>query len=159
MMVTAATERNIRLIVETVVMSHTSITHRVEHGAQGIPPHYGFSLLISVEYAYVEHYPGPSPGFCSRGAKNNKGGHLFKMQYWMCAATEDQTWNGGHRFYMGSRASLPPSLATTLTLPLNALYSLRCLEGITFQTEWLNSKNLCVSPKSQISLQPSNLKL
>jgi len=91
MMVTAATERNIRLIVETVVMSHTGITHRVEHGAQVTPQNHGSSLLISVECAYVEHYPGPSPGFCSRGAKNHKGGHILKMQYWMYAATEDQT--------------------------------------------------------------------
>jgi len=37
---------------------------------------------------------GPSPGFSSRGgrkpkrgAKNQKGGHIFKIQYWMYAAT------------------------------------------------------------------------
>jgi len=36
---------------------------------------------------------GPSPGFSSRGtkktkgAKNQKEGHIFKIQYWMYAAT------------------------------------------------------------------------
>ena len=30
---------------------------------------------------------GPSPRFSSRGAKNQKGGHIFKIQYWMYAAT------------------------------------------------------------------------
>jgi len=29
----------------------------VEHNARGTPPYHGFSLLISVEYACVEHHP------------------------------------------------------------------------------------------------------
>ena len=48
-----------------------------------------FNLVISIESG-----PGPSPGFSSRrgqkpkrGANNQKGGHLFKIQYWMHAAT------------------------------------------------------------------------
>ena len=44
-------------------------------------------------------------------------------------------------------------------LSLSVLHSVRCLEGITFQIQWLNRRNLCVSPKSQISAQPSNRKL
>ena len=52
----AATERNIRLIVETIIMSHTGITYRIEHNAQGTLPHHGFSLLISVAYTCVEHH-------------------------------------------------------------------------------------------------------
>ena len=47
----AATARNIRLIVETIIASHTSIAYRVEHIAEGTPPHQGFSALISVEFA------------------------------------------------------------------------------------------------------------
>ena len=38
---------------------------------------------------------GPSPGFSSRGARNQKEGpntrrwgHIFKIQYWMYVATE-----------------------------------------------------------------------
>jgi len=47
---TAATERNIRPIVET---SHTGIAYQVERNPLGTPPHHGFSLLISVECACV----------------------------------------------------------------------------------------------------------
>jgi len=53
----AATACNIRLIVETIVASHVGMAYHVEHNAQGTPPHHGFSLLISVECACVEHYP------------------------------------------------------------------------------------------------------
>jgi len=58
---------------------------------------------------------GPSPGFSSRGgqkpaggAKSQKGGHIFKMQYWMYAAT------GGPNVKWGGRAPLAPPLATAL---------------------------------------------
>jgi len=78
---TAATERHIRLIVETIITSHTGIAHRVEHDTQGTPPHHGFNLLISVECARVKHYPDLSPGFCSRGAKNHKWGTFFNMKW------------------------------------------------------------------------------
>jgi len=54
---TAATVRNIRLIIETIIMSHTGIEIHIEHTVQGTQPHHGFSLLISVEFVYVEHYP------------------------------------------------------------------------------------------------------
>jgi len=49
MITTASTACNIRLIVETIIASHTGNTY-VEHNAQGTPPHHGFSLLISVDY-------------------------------------------------------------------------------------------------------------
>jgi len=42
----AATARNIRLIVETIIASHTSIAYHVKHIAEGTPPHQGFSLSI-----------------------------------------------------------------------------------------------------------------
>jgi len=46
--------------------------------------------------------PGPSPGFSSRGDKNQKGGHIFIIQYWMYAATEGHRFQmGWHRFQMG----------------------------------------------------------
>jgi len=48
MITTASTACNIRLIVETIIASHTGNTY-VEHNAQGTPPHHGFSLLISVD--------------------------------------------------------------------------------------------------------------
>jgi len=51
MITTAVTARNIRLIVETIIMSHTSIGYHVERNAQSTPPHHGFSLLISIECA------------------------------------------------------------------------------------------------------------
>jgi len=48
MTTTAATACNIRLIVETIFASHTGMAY-VEHNAQVMPPHHGFSLLISVD--------------------------------------------------------------------------------------------------------------
>ena len=112
-----------------------------------IPPNHGLSLLISVECECVKHYPGPSPGFCSRGAENRKWGTFFSYNIGcMQQPGANMKWTG-------------PPLATTLVLSLSALFSQRCLEGITFQTERLNRRNLCVSPKSQIFSQPSNLKL
>jgi len=45
-----ATARNIRLIVETIIASHTSIAYRVEHIAEGKPLDQGFSVSISVEF-------------------------------------------------------------------------------------------------------------
>ena len=33
------------------------------------------------------HSSGPSPGFSSRGAKNQKGGHILKIHYWIHVAT------------------------------------------------------------------------
>jgi len=43
------------------------------------------------------------------GAKNQKGGHIFTIQYWMYAAT------GGPNVKWGGRAPLAPPLATALT--------------------------------------------
>jgi len=60
-----------------IITSHTGIAHRVEHDAQGTLLHHSFSLLISVECACVEHYPGLSPGFCSKRAKKHKGAIFF----------------------------------------------------------------------------------
>jgi len=54
---TAATEHYIRLVVERIITSHAGIAFYVEYNAQGTPPYHGFSLLISVECACVEHYP------------------------------------------------------------------------------------------------------
>jgi len=47
MITAAATAGNIRLIVETIIASHTGIAYH----AEDTPPHQGFSLLISVELA------------------------------------------------------------------------------------------------------------
>jgi len=51
MITVAATACNIRLIVETIIASHMGIADHVEHNPEGTPPHQGFSLLISVEFA------------------------------------------------------------------------------------------------------------
>jgi len=56
MLTTAATVRNIRLIVETIIASHTDIACHFEHNAEGTPRHHGFSPLIIVECACAEHY-------------------------------------------------------------------------------------------------------
>jgi len=48
MITTATAAHNIRLIVETIITSHTSTPYYVEYDSQGTPPHHGFSLLISV---------------------------------------------------------------------------------------------------------------
>jgi len=53
MITTAEIARNNRLIVDTIISSHTGIAYHV----QGTPPHHGFSLLINVECACVDHYP------------------------------------------------------------------------------------------------------
>jgi len=52
---------------------------------------------------------GPSPGYSSRGAKNQKegpknrrGGHILKILYWMYAATRGPNVKWGHRFQMGA---------------------------------------------------------
>jgi len=45
MITVAATARNIRLIVETIIAYHA------EHNAEGTSLHQGFSLLVSVEFA------------------------------------------------------------------------------------------------------------
>jgi len=47
----AATARNVRLTVETIIASHRSIAYHVEHIAEGTPPNQGFSVLIIVEFA------------------------------------------------------------------------------------------------------------
>jgi len=57
MITTGATARNIRLIAETIIASHTGIAYHNERNAQGTPPHHSFNPLISAECACVEHYP------------------------------------------------------------------------------------------------------
>ena len=47
----AATARNIRLTIETILASHTSIAYHVEHIVEGTPQHQCFCVLISVEFA------------------------------------------------------------------------------------------------------------
>jgi len=46
----AATASSIRLIVEMIIASHTSIAYHVEHISEDTPPHQGFSVLISIEF-------------------------------------------------------------------------------------------------------------
>jgi len=55
----AVIARNIRLIEEMIIASYAGMAYHVERNAHGTPPHphHGFSLLISVKCASVEHYP------------------------------------------------------------------------------------------------------
>ena len=57
---------------------------------------------------------GPSPGFSSRGAKNQKGCHILKYSIGCMQQPVGQTWNGGHRFQMGEPGTTGPLLATAL---------------------------------------------
>jgi len=52
-----------------------------------------------------------------RRGQKPEGGHIFKIQYWMYAATSwpKVKW-GGTDFKWGARATLPPPLATTLCI-------------------------------------------
>ena len=67
-------------------------------------------------------HAGPSPGFSSRGgqkpeggAKRQKGDHIFKIQYWMYAATggPNVKW-GDTNFKWAEPDTTAPSLATAL---------------------------------------------
>ena len=68
--------------------------------------------------------PGPSPGFSSRGgqktkrgAQNQKGGHIFKIQYWMYVATGGPNVKGRRQFQIGEAGTTGPPLATSLVPP------------------------------------------
>jgi len=58
---------------------------------------------------------GPSPGCNSKGDKNQKGGHIVKIQYWMYAATGEPNvkWRW-LRFQMGGPGTTASPLATAL---------------------------------------------
>ena len=51
---------------------------------------------------HVARSTGLSPGFRSRGGKKSQGGNIFKIQYWMCAAT------GGGLHEMGGPGTIAP---------------------------------------------------
>jgi len=59
---------------------------------------------------------GPSPGFSSRGTKNQKegpktgrGGHIFKIQCWdVCSNRWVKREMEGHRFKMGGPGTTDP---------------------------------------------------
>jgi len=55
----------------------------------------------------------------AEGPKTRKGGHIFKIQFWMYAATggPNVKWEGTN-FKWGVRASLAHPLATTLGITL-----------------------------------------
>jgi len=53
MITTAATARNIQLIVETIIASHMGMAFTLN---VTLKAYYGFSLLISFECACVKHY-------------------------------------------------------------------------------------------------------
>ena len=43
--------KHLKKTLETIIASHTGISDRVEHNAEGMPPHQGFTLLTCVEFA------------------------------------------------------------------------------------------------------------
>jgi len=70
----------------------------------------------SFMYLRIPCYSGPSPGFSSRwgqkpygGAKNQRGGHIFKIQYWMYATTGGPNVKWGSPISnVGARHHWPP---------------------------------------------------
>jgi len=85
-----------------------------------------YYVLTKFSMAYGSHmdgYSGPSPGFRSRGAKNQEGpksrsgGHIFEITVMdMCSNRGPKMKWGGTDFKWGGRAPLAPPLATTLRL-------------------------------------------
>jgi len=71
-----------------------------------------YDVILTFGVGLAKFAADPSPGCSSRGAKNQKegpknrrGGHIFKIQYWMYAATggpnlkwwsTDFKWGAGH---------------------------------------------------------------
>jgi len=72
-------------VVSQVTWTSNTVPRVVNHVGKGFMSQWPASTHLGT---------GPSPGFSSRGAKNQmegpktrKGGHIFKIQYWMYAAT------------------------------------------------------------------------
>jgi len=66
-------------------------------------------------HPWPANYPGPSPGFSGRGAKNQKerpktrrGATILKYSIGCMQQPGSQTWNGGHRFQMGGPGAAGP---------------------------------------------------
>ena len=105
------------IMVLTSVPSKLRSTTRQFAQCYLILAHFKHSKFHAV-YIHIYIYPDPSPGFSSRGEpKTRRGGHIFKIQYWIYVATggPNVKW-GGTDFKCGGRAPLPPPLATTLCI-------------------------------------------
>ena len=85
-------------------------------------------LCLASDVLYVEFAleTGPSPGFSSRGAKNQKEGPktrrgvtFLKYSIGCMQHPGGQTWMGGTDFKWGGRAPLAPPLATALAWDTN----------------------------------------
>ena len=78
--------------------------------------HFGQNESAVLRLWHITDQAGPSPGFSrrggqkpKRGAKNQKRGHIFKIQYWMYAATggPNAKW-AGTDFKCGGGHHWPP---------------------------------------------------
>ena len=75
------------------------------------------SLRFLIQMVLLDHsqVQARRQDLAAGGAINQKGGHIFKIQYWMYAATggPNLKW-GGTDFKWGGREPLALPLATTL---------------------------------------------
>ena len=73
------------------------------------------SLFITRDQARRQDLAAGGTKNQKEGPKPRKVGHIFKILYWMYAATREPTvkW-GGKNFKWGGRAPLAPPLATNL---------------------------------------------
>ena len=74
-------------------------------------------LYLELKQAGRQNLAAGGPKTRRRGQKPEGGGHIFKIQYWMYAATgrPNVKW-GGTDFKWGGREPLAPPLATVLSL-------------------------------------------
>ena len=97
------------IMVLTSVPSKLRSTTRQFAQCYLILAHFKHSKFHAV-YIHIYIYPDPSPGFSSRGEpKTRRGGHIFKIQYWIYVATggPNVKW-GGTDFKCGAGHHCPP---------------------------------------------------
>jgi len=58
-------------------------------------------------------------GLAAGGPKTRRGGHIFKIHYWIHVATGGPNVKWGHRFQMGWPGTTGPPLATALGAAAN----------------------------------------
>jgi len=110
---------------------HTQIAPRAKRGLTKEPgPHYDYPVaalwrwrnkggtwnLLDTAFTsfFLRMLQTRRQDLAAGRAKNQKGEHLLKIQYWMYAATGDPNVKWGAPISHGGRAPLAPPLATTL---------------------------------------------
>jgi len=93
---------------------------------------------------------GPSPGCSSRGAKNQKGGHIFKIQYWMYAATGGPNVKWGAPISNGGPGTTAPPAGEGPAFHPNNLVHLRLCQ----HSQGAQAGSIC-----RMQLRPSNIRV